>query len=210
MKKTAISAALLMIMTGSANAAVGGFDMYNPGGAVVDANDGLPGTTATTADTRNFGTGTWTLSSTDTFFFSNWTAHSGTVYNTAGTYRFQTGDNCGTSTSAGCEYVVDLLAGYTLGHVLFNWGATSNIDVLNIWDASGNSVDIDGDGIAGWGMIDGAFLGFNANFTIAPGSPLPVQSYAGSASVIPVPAAAWLFGSGLLGLVGVARRKAVK
>jgi len=26
-------------------------------------------------------------------------------------------------------------------------------------------------------------------------------------SVVPVPAAAWLFGSGLLGLVGVARRK---
>ena len=27
-------------------------------------------------------------------------------------------------------------------------------------------------------------------------------------SAVPVPAAAWLFGSGLLGLVGVARRKA--
>ena len=30
----------------------------------------------------------------------------------------------------------------------------------------------------------------------------------GAASVIPVPAAAWLFGSGLIGLIGVARRKA--
>ena len=28
-----------------------------------------------------------------------------------------------------------------------------------------------------------------------------------AATVIPVPAAVWLFGSGLLGLVGVARRK---
>ena len=31
----------------------------------------------------------------------------------------------------------------------------------------------------------------------------------GQVSTVPVPAAAWLFGSGLLGLVGVARRKAV-
>ena len=29
-----------------------------------------------------------------------------------------------------------------------------------------------------------------------------------STSVVPIPAAVWLFGSGLLGLIGVARRKA--
>jgi hypothetical protein len=28
-----------------------------------------------------------------------------------------------------------------------------------------------------------------------------------SASIVPFPAAAWLFGSGLIGLIGVARRK---
>ena len=207
MKKTLLASALLLA-TGAANAAVGGFDMFDPGGGVVDANDMLPGTTATTSDTRDFGTGVWTLSSTDTFFFSNWTAHSGTLYDTAGTYSFAAGDNCGYPNSVGCEYQVELLSGYTMGHILFNWGATANIDVLNIWDASGNSVDIDGDGIAGWGMIDGAFIGFNANFTTGGGS--PGGTYAGAASVVPVPAAAWLFGSGLLGLVGVARRKAVK
>ena len=209
MKKTLLASALLLA-TGAANAAVGGFDMYDPGGGVVDANDGLAGTTATTSDTRNFGTGVWDLSSTDTFFFGNWTAHSGTLYDTAGTYEFTAGNNCGYPNSSGCVYQVELLDGYTMGHILFNWGATADIDVLNIWDANGNSVDIDGDGIAGWGMIDGAFIGFNANFTVSPGSPLPIQSYAGAASVVPVPAAAWLFGSGLLGLVGVARRKAVK
>jgi len=208
MKKSALSAALLLIMTGSANAAVGGFDMYDPGGNVVDANDLAAGTTATTSDVRDFTAGTWALSSTDTFFFSNWTANGGTVYDTAGTYRFNAGDNCGTPATAGCEYVVELLDGYTLGHILFNWGSTQNIDVINIWDSAGNSVDIDGDGIAGWGMIDGAFIGFNANFTTGTGT--PGGSYAGAASVIPVPAAAWLFGSGLLGLVGVARRKAAK
>jgi len=29
----------------------------------------------------------------------------------------------------------------------------------------------------------------------------------GQASVVPIPATVWLFGSGLLGLVGIARRK---
>jgi len=48
-------------------------------------------------------------------------------------------------------------------------------------------------------MIDGAFIGFSANFNLA-GADLPPPA-------VPVPAAVWLFGSGLLGLVGVARRK---
>ena len=39
-------------------------------------------------------------------------------------------------------------------------------------------------------------------------APSPWQSTGiGIASVVPIPAAAWLFGSGLLGLVGMARRK---
>ncbi|VAW52557.1 hypothetical protein MNBD_GAMMA06-456 [hydrothermal vent metagenome] len=52
----------------------------------------------------------------------------------------------------------------------------------------------DGSGIPGAAMIDGPFGGFKANFNIGP-------------KVVPVPAAVWLMGSGLLGLVGVARRK---
>ena len=54
------------------------------------------------------------------------------------------------------------------------------------------------DGIMGLPMPqNGPFAGFNANFNanLAP------------VSTVPVPAAVWLFGSGLLGLVGIARRK---
>ena len=40
------------------------------------------------------------------------------------------------------------------------------------------------------------------------GSPI-IMDYIGSSVVIPIPAAVWLFGSGLLGLVGMARRKKV-
>jgi hypothetical protein len=57
-------------------------------------------------------------------------------------------------------------------------------------------------GIGGNPMQDGPFIGFNANFDA---TSLTVTGY--TPAVIPVPAAVWLFGSGLLGLVGVARRK---
>ena len=56
------------------------------------------------------------------------------------------------------------------------------------------ATDPDGDGVPGSPMVDGPFTGFNASFNIR-------------AQVVPVPAAVWLMGSGLLGLVGVARRK---
>jgi hypothetical protein len=61
------------------------------------------------------------------------------------------------------------------------------------------SVDGDGDGIMGIPMMPGGpIAGFswnlNANMIPTPGP-------------IPIPAAAWLFGSGLLGLVGLARRR---
>ena len=47
------------------------------------------------------------------------------------------------------------------------------------------------------GRIEGAFDGV-----------LGTAAKLGEVSVVPVPAAVWLFGSGLLGLVGIARRKA--
>ena len=59
------------------------------------------------------------------------------------------------------------------------------------------------DGVGGSPMIDGYFRGLNVNFDIGSGNSLTVLSV----TQVPVPAAAWLLGSGLLGLLGVARRK---
>jgi hypothetical protein len=67
-----------------------------------------------------------------------------------------------------------------------------------VWMLS--STDGNGDGIMGIPMAAGGpFQFFNANFN-ANLTPTPD-------TVVPVPAAVWLFGSGLLGLVGVARRR---
>lgn len=79
-------------------------------------------------------------------------------------------------------------------HMLFNWGASANIDVVNIWTPSevfgpsslwtgtcgSNSAttawnwmskDWNGDGFNGAGMTDGPFMGVNANFNVmGPGS----------------------------------------
>lgn len=92
---------------------------------------------------------------------------------------------------------------------LWNGGAVAGFAPTQnqVWMLA--TVDGNGDGVMGIPMIDGPFAGFNAGFNAnmdpiadisdIPGGPTPPP--------VPVPAAAWLLGSGLLGLVGVARRK---
>lgn len=92
-------------------------------------------------------------------------------------------------------------------HTFFDWSGNYDIPVLAVLQVTaGNpmtgpatvvSVDSDGDGVPGHQMLTQPFPGQTPAFG---GVMIPV-------SAIPVPAAVWLFGSGLLGLVGVARRK---
>ena len=197
MKRSAIATAVALSMgmgAGIAQAAPTGtmssatFTMFDPTGATVGVD---------TTVTGSIGGGTWSVASTTTFFGLNWTAHSGVTFG-PGTYSFPTVEG-GTYTG------IVVGAGQIGGSILFDWGATKNIDVINVWDVCsgcGGYTSTDGiggnpanpDGIRGYGMLDGAFPNFNANFDF-------------KVAAVPVPAAVWLFGSGLLGLVGVARRK---
>ena len=69
--------------------------------------------------------------------------------------------------------------------------------------------------IGGSPFVDGPFTGFNPNFDITgltfasqdPNGSIGPFAVSEGTPEVPVPAAVWLFGSGLLGLVGVARRK---
>jgi len=75
----------------------------------------------------------------------------------------------------------------------------SNVyDILTVWDITTinnqqilTATDMDGDGIRGYQMVTGPFAGLNVTI---------------DATVVPVPAAAWLFASGLIGLYGFSRR----
>ena len=103
-------------------------------------------------------------------------------------------------------------------------GAGTNGILPMILDTAPNAAYDDtntGGTIGGSPMVDGPFASNNANFdvtlmsftgfddaaTLAPNCDFGIDC--GGTPEVPVPAAVWLFGSGLLGLVGVARRRKV-
>ena len=125
------------------------------------------------------GAGTANIATTMPFFGFIWTAHDITIQ--------MTGPDTATA------------------NMLFDWSVNADIQVtvpMGVTMNGDGSIDFitldgNGDGIPGLPMDNGPFVSFNAAFL---GTATP--------SAVPVPAAVWLFGSGLLGLVGVARRKA--
>jgi len=134
----------------------------------------------------------------------------GEVITTPGTYFWEA---CLPDGSINCTapspITADIGAGQWGMHGLYEWTTTSNIDLVNVWDVSVGPggvislsvIDSDGDGVLGVAEVDGAFIdSLGDGFSIALDLTL-------TPTAVPIPPALWLFGSGLLGLIGMARRK---
>lgn len=208
-KKAVLAAAVVASLgAGVAQAApvvnfnfVGSFTMYDPGGAPMGTDNGVTGTM-----TMDFGTGAGTASiaSPNTFYGYLWTAHNITL-----------------QANPGPDMTPNTMDDFVHADMLFDWnpaGGPGNVNIVVSVDFAmapngfgGYTVTtldsthddnlyypgyIAGDGILGNPMPGGPFAGFNATF-------------GGTATPVPVPAAVWLLGSGLLGLVGIGRRKKV-
>lgn len=100
--------------------------------------------------------------------------------------------------------------------VYFSGGITPG-DIQARWDINGITLEMQNGLVASatnavsvGDAVDISHFGTSsatAVFLTGDGSAYSVLNFNGVVSVVPVPAAVWLFGSGLLGLVGMARRK---
>ncbi len=209
MKKTAIAAALLLV-TGSVSAApvsTGGvFTMFSQLGLdtsfVRPANDaGNVNVDPTITGFVDQAAGTWGIASTALFFGLNWTATNGTLLEAPGSYSIDTATGLvGASTGVIAPDAImnfDIGAGQVAGLIDFAYGTTTGIRVINVWDVNADG-SLTAAGIPG--MENGPFPGFNAAFDLSATGLI-------TTSPVPVPAAVWLFGSGLVGLAGIARRR---
>jgi len=183
-------AAGIIGMAGTANAGIT-FTMRSGVGGIV-------GVDPTVTGGFNVGAGTFNVASTTPFFGANWTAHNGVLLH-PGTYTIAT-------IQGGTYTGIQIPGGSTGGHILFDWGANKDIDVVLTWDnATGLSGPVMVNGVAnppsgadGLGMIDGGFVGFNADFDMN-----QAVSFSGQ---IPEPMSMALVGSALVGLVGLRRK----
>lgn len=204
------TAALLATAAMSAQADVfsgpGVFNMYDPDGAYVGGATNVTGFI-------DFTTNTWNVASTTAFFGLKWTASGGTLFG-PGTYTVAingdgsnelSGDPATPLANGDGFYSFTVGAGQVGGNINFAWGSSTGIDVFQVWNVTNNgngtytytSADVEGDGILGARMVDGAFPGFSANFNFtSTAAPVPEASTYGM----------MLAGLGLVGFA-VRRRK---
>lgn len=224
MKKTTMAAAVAMALgvAGVANAAPvsitsGTFAMTGSlgldSGTLASSNP----VTGSVVDTTVVGNvdaaaGTWAVSSPTKFFGHYWTASNGQLVNTvnnggvvntvAGYYALDTGTGTltktATDTSDGstADHIMSFQVGpnQVAGTIQFAWNGSTGIDVVEVWNTHADgSLTL----AQTPGMENGPFGGSNAQFQL---------NGTGLVSAVPAPASVWLFGGGMIGLMGLLRR----
>jgi len=183
--------------TGAASAAIVSIDVtkmdfYPPGATSPSFTDPSVSGSVNAAGTGSFNSGV-------PFFGVPWTASQQAWFDSPGAHTWS-----GTSASGAYNYQFTLAAGQVAVGTYFTWSVNSDIPVLAVFDCGAGTVgsactpvDTDGDGAPGTAMQTPPF----------PGQTPAFSGVVSQVSAVPVPAAVWLFGSGLMGLVGVARRR---
>lgn len=191
MKKSLIASAVALGLgtAGAAQALTVGVTTMNFNGAY-----------GATGSVSSNGTGSFT--STGTFFGQPWTADAVSFYSGVGAHTFTAvgSDALNNSIAIGnATYNFSLTASQVAWGTYFDWNGNYDIPVLAIMTCTSFST---GGVCTGTGtpMQTPPFAG------AAPAFDGIVSSSSATTPQIPIPAAAWLFGSGLVGMAGVARR----
>ena len=190
MKKTLIASAITLAATAGTNA--------NANIAVTSMN--FSGIYAATGSINDDGTMGTFESVDDSFFGSAWAATQETAVITNSNGVTWAGSNA----LGSWDYAFDI-ANMTDNQVavgsLWSWSSSHNdVSVLAVFDCTSDTTCI--------GQLFGADGNSFGGMQTGPTSgALPTFNGTGNLSAVPVPASAWLMGSGLLGLIGLARRK---
>ena len=140
---------------------------------------------------------TWGVSSTALFFSHPWTASNGNLYSDPGNYVLDTATGTVSTAAPDTLGTNDGRMHFTIGYgqiagtIDFAFDSDTGIRIVEVWN-----INADGalTAMAVPGMENGPLIGFNAAFDLS------------SHGIVPTPAAAWLFGIGIIGLMGLLRR----
>ena len=184
MKKTLVVSAVALALGSSFNSEAGTAGLTGVWTGtytfLMSSPDGLPVGLSTDPQSWkwDFDNGTVSIENASIFLGDVWTAHDVTfVDNGDGTY----GNARGTGTP----------------NMLWDWNMLNlNAPIEALWDVTDN-----GDGTTTVASVSSYFM--PTSTTLPNFQPV----FEGSLSQVPIPSAVWLFGSGLIGLIGMARRK---
>lgn len=104
-------------------------------------------------------------------------------------------------------YNYTLAAGQMAVGLYFDWYASTDIAILAVFDCGAGTAGTACSSVYTAGPAPQGTVMQNGPFFHDAAGEYTTLSFEGTVSTVPVPAAAWLFGSGLIGLIGITKHK---